>query len=69
MAQLLKSYGIPMKIINAIMILYIYTKLMIRSPDSDTEYFDINACRCSTGGYSGTIIIYYYTRLRIKNIY
>ena len=31
-------YGIPMKIINAIMILYRDTKSMVRSPDGDTEY-------------------------------
>ena len=43
MAQILKSYGIPKKIINAIMILYRDTKSMVRSPDGDTEYFDINA--------------------------
>ena len=43
MAQILKLYGIPMKIINAIMILYRDTKSMVRSPDGDTEYFDINA--------------------------
>ena len=43
MAQILKSYGIPMKIINAMMILYRDTKSMVWSPDGDTEYFDINA--------------------------
>ena len=43
MALILKSYGIPMKIINAIMILYRDTKSIVRSPDGDTEYFDINA--------------------------
>ena len=43
MAYIIKSYGILMKIINAIMILYRYTKSMVRSPDGDTEYFDINA--------------------------
>ena len=53
MTQMLKSYCITMKIINAIMILYIEylyicisiyrdTKSMVRSPDGDTEYVDIN---------------------------
>ena len=32
-----------MKIINAIMILYRDTKSMVRSPDGDTKYVDINA--------------------------
>ena len=32
-----------MNIINAIMILYRDTKSMVRSPDGDIEYFDINA--------------------------
>ena len=43
MVHILKSYGIPTKIINTIMILYRNTKSMVRSPDGDTEYFDINA--------------------------
>ena len=43
MAEILKSYGIPNKIINAIMILYSNTKSMVRSPDGDTELFDINS--------------------------
>ena len=43
MAQILKLYGIPRKIINAIMILFRDTKSMVRSPDDDTYYFDINA--------------------------
>ena len=36
MAQILKSYGIPMKIINAIMILYRDTQSILRSSDGDT---------------------------------
>ena len=43
MAQILKSYDIPIKIINAIIILYRDTKSMVRSPDGDIECFDINA--------------------------
>ena len=36
MAQILKSYGIPMKIINAIVMLYRDTKSMVWLPDDDT---------------------------------
>ena len=43
MAQISKSFGIPTKIINAIMIPYRDTKSIVRSPYGDTEYFDINA--------------------------
>ena len=43
MADILKSYGIPNKIINAIMILYSNNKSMVRSPDGDTEIFEINS--------------------------
>ena len=43
MAQILKSYVVSTKIINAIMILYRDTKSMVMSPDGDTEYLDINA--------------------------
>ena len=42
MVQIIKSYGIPMNIINAIMILYRDYKSMVRSFDGDTESFDIN---------------------------
>ena len=42
-AQILKSYGIPMKIIKAFMILYRDNKSIVRSPDGDTEYVDVNA--------------------------
>ena len=43
LVMILKSYGIPNKIINAIMILYSNNKSMVRSPDGDTELFDINS--------------------------
>ena len=68
MEHIIKSYGIPTKIINDIMLLYIDTKSMVRSPDGDTEYLYINE-GVLRGGYSGAIIIYYYTRLCIKNVY
>ena len=43
MAQILLAYGIPKETIPAIMILYRNTKVKVRSPDGDTEYFDIVA--------------------------
>ena len=39
MEKILLAYGIPKEIVAAIMILYRSTKLMVRSPDGDTEFF------------------------------
>ena len=36
-----KSYGLPKETVAAITILYRNTKVKVRSPDGDTEYFDI----------------------------
>ena len=41
MKHILKSYGIPAKIVNAIMMLYMNTCSMVRSPDGDTQFFEI----------------------------
>ena len=41
--QILLAYGIPKDTIAAIMILYRNTKVKVRSPDGDTDYFDIVA--------------------------
>ena len=41
MEQILLAYGIPKETVAAIMILYRNTKVKVRSPDGDTEYFDI----------------------------
>ena len=41
MEKVLLAYGIPKEIVAAIMILYRNTKSMVRSPDGDTEFFDI----------------------------
>ena len=41
MAEILKAYGIPEKIINAIMITYKDTKSIVRSDDGDTEFITI----------------------------
>ena len=43
MEQILLAYGLPEETIAAITILYRNTKVKVRSPDGDTEYFDIVA--------------------------
>ena len=43
MEQILLAYGIPKETVAAIMILYRNTNVKVRSPDGDTEYFDIVA--------------------------
>ena len=43
MEQILLAYGIPKETVAAITILYRNTKAKVRSPDEDTEYFDIVA--------------------------
>ena len=43
MEQILLTYGIPKETVAAITILYRNTKVKVRSPDGDTEYFDIVA--------------------------
>ena len=43
MEQILETYGIPNEIIKAIMIIYKNTQVFVRSPDVDTEFFNIIA--------------------------
>ena len=43
MEQILLAYGLPKETVAAIMILYRNTKVNVRSPDGDTDYFDIVA--------------------------
>ena len=43
MEQILLAYGIPKETVAAITIPYRNTKVKVRSPDGDTEYFDIVA--------------------------
>ena len=43
MEQILLAYDIPKETVAAIMILYRNTKVKVRSPDGDTDYFDIVA--------------------------
>ena len=43
MELILLAYGLPKETVAAIMILYRNTNVKVRSPDGDTEYFDIVA--------------------------
>ena len=43
MEQILLAYNIPKETVTAIMILYRNTKVKVRSPDGDIDYFDIVA--------------------------
>ena len=43
MEQILLAYSISKETVAAIMILYRNTKVKVRSPDGDTDYFDIVA--------------------------
>ena len=43
MEQILLAYGLPKETVAAITIFYRNTKVKVRSPDGDTEYFDIIA--------------------------
>ena len=43
MEQILQAYGLPKETVAAITILYRNTKVKVRSPDGDTEYFDVVA--------------------------
>ena len=43
MEQILLAYGLPKETVAAITILYRNTKVKVRSPDGDKEYFDIVA--------------------------
>ena len=43
MEQILLAYGLPKETVTAIMMLYRNMKVKLRSPDGDTDYFDIVA--------------------------
>ena len=43
MEQILLAYGLPKETVAAIMMLYRNTKVKFRSPNGDTDYFDIVA--------------------------
>ena len=63
MEQILLAYGIPKETVAAITILYRNTKVKVRSPDGDTEYFDIVA-GSTTRGHAGHVPLYHLSRLR-----
>ena len=44
MEQILLVCSLPKEIVAAIMMLYINTEVMVRSPDGDTDFSDIVAC-------------------------
>ena len=43
MEQILLAYGLPEETVAVIMMLYRNTQVKVRSPDGDTDYFDIVA--------------------------
>ena len=43
MKEILSAYGIPKETVDAIVIMYQDTRSMVRSPDWDTDFFDISA--------------------------
>ena len=63
MEQILLAYGIRKETVAAITILYRNTKVKVRSPDRDTEYFDIVAGLLQ-GGHAGSVPLYHLSRLR-----
>ena len=59
MEQILLVYDIPIETLAAMMILYRNTKVKVRSPDGDTDSFDIVAKR-----HACPIPLYHLSRLR-----
>ena len=66
MEQILQAYGLPKETIAVITILYRNTKVKVRSPDGDTEYFDIVA-RVLQGNMLAPYL-YHLSRLHAENI-
>ena len=56
-------YGLPEETVAAITILYGNTKMKVRSPDGDTEYFDIVA-GVTTREQANPIPLYHLSRLQ-----
>ena len=59
MEQILQAYGLPKETIAAITILYRNTKVKVRSPDGETEYFDIVAGVLQGGTLAPYLFIIY----------
>ena len=69
--KILLAYGIPKETVAAIMILYRNTKVKIRSPDGDIDYFDIVAGVLQgdiLGPYLLIICLHYVLRTSIDKI-
>ena len=64
MEQILQAYGLPKENVAAITILYRNTKVKVRSPDGDTEYFDIVAWVLQGDTLAPYLFIIYLPRLR-----
>ena len=54
MGQILHAYGLPKETVKAIMMLFKNTKVKVRSPERDKDYFDIVA-----GGLQGNTLALY----------
>jgi hypothetical protein len=62
MFKILKAYGIPPNLFNAIKNMYTNTRAKGRTPDGETEEFQ-NQCRNTTRGYTGTFPFYHFVGL------
>ena len=63
MEQILLAYGIPKETVAAIMILYINTKVKVRSPDRDKRLLQ-HCSRSTRRGHTNLIPLYHLSRLR-----
>ena len=68
MKQILQAYGIPKETVAAITILYRNTKVKVRSPDGDTDYYDIVAGVLQGDTYLFIIYLDYVLRTSIDKI-
>ena len=64
MEQILLAYGLPKETATAIMMLYKDTKAMVRSPDGDTDFFDI-----ATGVLQGDTLAPYIFIICLDSMY
>ena len=55
MEQILPAYGLFKETVIVMVMLYKNTKAMVRSPDGDTEVFDIVANKTTTFGQNSTL--------------
>ena len=50
MEEILLAYSLPKETVAVIIVLYTNTKVKVRSPDKDTDYFDMVACIRTAAG-------------------